>query len=159
MALFFGIARHETTFQEFKSAHIKHILKQLVVQTHFNVSFVDERQNRDNLVPFDSGPTKSFSDSTPAWRDSEERSIMKRLWSRRFTSIHLASLSLTAAAAVISFIPILKHFQDKTAPWAFSTAGNIDEKNPFFQSWHKWPCCVLQADQGLQHQREGVRET
>jgi hypothetical protein len=87
---------------------------------------------------------------------------MKRLWSYRFTAILLASISLTAAAAVISFIPNLKHFQDKTGAVAtFNTAGNIDEKNPFFQSLgtNGRSCATChQADQSFSISAKGVRE-
>jgi cytochrome c peroxidase len=89
---------------------------------------------------------------------------MKRLWSNRFTAILLASISLSAAAAAaISFIPNLKHFQDKTGAIAtFNTAGNIDEKNPFFQSLgtNGRSCATChQADQSFSISAKGVRET
>ncbi len=87
---------------------------------------------------------------------------MKRPWSHRFTGILLASISLTAAAAVISFIPNLKHFQDKTGAVAtFNTAGNIDEKNPFFQSLgtNGRSCATChQADQAFSLSAKDVRE-
>ena len=88
---------------------------------------------------------------------------MKRLWSHRFTAVLLASISLTAAAAVISFIPNLKHFQDKTGAIAtFNRAGNIDQKNPFFQSLgtNGRSCATChQPDQAFSISAKGVRET
>jgi len=87
---------------------------------------------------------------------------MKRLWSHQSTGILLASISLTAAAAAISFIPNLKHFQDKTGAVAtFNTAGNIDEKNPFFQSLgtNGRSCATChQANQAFSISAKGVRE-
>ena len=87
---------------------------------------------------------------------------MKRTWSHRSAAVILTLVSLTAAAAVIGFIPNLKHFQDKTGAVAtFNTAGDIHESNAFFQplGTNGRTCATChEADQAFSVSAQGVRE-
>ncbi len=87
---------------------------------------------------------------------------MKRIWSRPSTSVILFFGSLSATAAIIHFIPNLKHFRDKTGAVAtFNTGGDIDENNAFFQSLgtNGRSCASChQADQAFSISAKGVRE-
>ena len=94
--------------------------------------------------------------------DNRKRGLVKINWSHRSTGVLLACVSLSAAAAVVHLIPNLKHFQDKTGAVAtYNTAGNIDEKNAFFQSLgtNGRTCATChQADQAFSLSAQGVRE-
>jgi len=58
---------------------------------------------------------------------------MQWTWNKRISGILIAGLSLTAAAAVV--IPNLKRYRDATGTLStFNKAGDIDEKNAFFQN-------------------------
>ncbi|HEY5380963.1 MAG TPA: hypothetical protein VIJ65_01805 [Acidobacteriaceae bacterium] len=60
---------------------------------------------------------------------------MQHRWNHPVTSILFCFVSLGAVAAVIHYIPNLNPFPDKTGAVAtYSTAGNIDEQNAFFQN-------------------------
>ena len=87
---------------------------------------------------------------------------VKSTWSYQGAAVVLALASLTAAAAVVGFIPNLKHFQDKTGAVAtFNTAGDIHENNAFFQplGTNGRTCATChQADQAFSLSAQGVRE-
>lgn len=60
---------------------------------------------------------------------------MTPLRTRRILLILICSVSLSAAAAVFGFIPNLNPFRDSTGAVAtYTSAGVINEQNPFFQS-------------------------
>lgn len=60
---------------------------------------------------------------------------MKRISRNSSILVLLCALSLAAAAAITLVIPNLKPFRDNTGAVAtFSTAGEVHEDNPFFQS-------------------------
>jgi cytochrome c peroxidase len=87
---------------------------------------------------------------------------VKHIWSRPGLGLLLALASLSAAAAVASFIPNLKPFTDKTGAIAtFDTAGDIHEQGAFFQSLgtNGRTCATChQADQAFSLSARGVRE-
>ena len=87
---------------------------------------------------------------------------MKRTWSHRGATVALALASLTAAAAVVDFIPNLKQFQDKTGAVAtFNIGGDIHENNAFFQplGTNGRTCATChQADQAFSLSAQGVRD-
>src|SRR5215469_11158840 len=63
------------------------------------------------------------------------RCVMKQLRSHRILLVVLSFATLSATAAVLGFIPNLTPFHDNTGAVAsYSTAGVINEQNPFFQS-------------------------
>jgi len=88
---------------------------------------------------------------------------MTPLRTRRLLTVLVCFVSVTAAAAVFGFIPNLQPFRDNTGAVAtFSTAGTINEQNPFFQSLgtNGRTCATChQADQSFGLSSAGARRT
>ena len=86
---------------------------------------------------------------------------MTPLRHRRILMTLLSFASLTSAAAVLGFIPNLTPFRDNTGAVAtYSTAGAINEQNPFFQSLgtNGRTCATChQADQAFSLSAAGAR--
>ena len=88
---------------------------------------------------------------------------MSPLRNRRILVILLGLVSLSAAAAVLGFIPNLTPFRDNTGAVAtYNEAGAINEQNPFFQSLgtNGRTCATChQADQAFGLSSAGARHT
>ena len=60
---------------------------------------------------------------------------MKVVWNRHGVVAVVCFVTLSAGAAMLTFIPNLEPFEDETgAVSTFNTAGAIHKDNPFFQS-------------------------
>jgi cytochrome c peroxidase len=87
---------------------------------------------------------------------------MKVVWNRHGVVAVVSFLSLSAGAAMLTFIPNLEPFEDATgAVSTFNTAGAIHKDNPFFQSLgtNGRTCETChEADQAFSISAKGVRE-
>ncbi len=87
---------------------------------------------------------------------------MKVVWNRHGVIAVVSFLSLSAGAAMLTFIPNLEPFGDETGAVAtFNTAGAIHKDNPFFQSLgtNGRTCETChQADQAFSLSAKGVQE-
>src|SRR5579871_1236201 len=87
---------------------------------------------------------------------------MKIVWNRYAVTAVGSFLTLSAGAAMLTFIPNLQPFEDETGAVAtYNTAGNIHKDNPFFQSLgtNGRTCETChQADQAFSLSAKGVQK-
>src|SRR5579859_6939021 len=87
---------------------------------------------------------------------------MKAVWNRHGVVAVVCFVTLSAGAAMLTFIPNLEPFEDGTgAVSTFNTAGDIHEDNPFFQSLgtNGRTCATChEADQAFSISAKGVQE-
>jgi len=87
---------------------------------------------------------------------------VKRILSRHGLVAFVSFVSLSAGAAILSVVPNLQPFEDRTGSVAtFNTAGDIHKDNPFFQSLgtNGRTCETChQADQAFSISARGARE-
>ena len=87
---------------------------------------------------------------------------MKVVWNRHGVVAVVSFLSLSAGAAMLTFIPNLEPFEDETGAVAtFNTAGGIHKEKPFFQrlGTNRGNCETgQQADQAFNPRARGGQE-